>query len=355
MKVAHLSDLHLGYGTPSIRSGRERDVLRVFESAMVRVAELDPGLVVISGDVFDHPNVPAEPIAAFTRAVGRFHDECPDVPIAIVAGARDTPLEPDRLGPLAVIGALSGVHVATDRVVDITLGDVHLSLVPHRAVIGARRLGARSDPDARWNVLVAYASIVRDGAHALPLALEGWAYVALGSEHTRREVAPSVHYAGSLERIGPHPWSEAASEKGFLTADLESSRVTFWPVEARAVVNLAPIEAAGGGPATVARRLNEALAGVPGGIAGKLLRVPIRGLTADDLASLDQEVFESVRKQAADVVIEALPDGGSPRHRSSVTSMRAGADKEGDLGRLLNLARRLVDGAKVPLEEGVGS
>ena len=311
MKVAHLSDLHLGYAGAG--PGRAGDVLRAFESALARIAELGPDLVVVAGDVFDHPEVTASPIATFSRAVRKLRDGLPEVVVAVVAGVRDIPLEAGAHGPLMVIGALPGVEVATTTVRRLGLHDGKLcvTLLPHPAVMASRSLNVSPDPAAKWNVLVGHAALASGRSHAPAIARRGWDYVALGSSHAYTPVAERVCYCGSLERVGTDPWEESAIDKGFVTAQLESGEVTFWPVEARAAVSLAPIEATGGGTATVARRLGEALAGVPGGIDGKLLRVPVRGLSAEDMAALDREVLAGVRRRVAELRVEALPGQGA--------------------------------------------
>ncbi len=311
MKVAHLSDLHLGYAGAG--PGRAGDVLRVFEKALARIAELGPHLVVVAGDVFDHPEVTASPIATFSRAVRKLRDSLPEVVVAVAAGVRDIPLEAGAQGPLMVIGALPGVEVATTTVRRLALhdGELCVTLLPHPAVMASRSLNVSPDSAAKWNVLVAHAALASGRSHAPAIARRGWDYVALGSSHAYTPVAERVCYSGSLERVGTNPWEESAIDKGFVTAQLESGKVTFWPVEARAAVSLAPIEATGGGTATVARRLGEALAGVPGGIDGKLLRVPVRGLSAGDLAALDREVLAGVRRRVAELRVEALPGQGA--------------------------------------------
>ncbi len=314
MLVAHLSDLHLGYDGGAGGPGRAEDVVRVFEAAMARIGRLGAGLVVIAGDVFDHPNVTAPPIAAFSRAVRRLRERLPGVVVAVAAGTRDTPLDPSRQGPLAVIGALESVETATTAIrrVRIEAGPVAVTLVPNLAARREQLLKLEPDGGARWNVLVVHAVVEGQaggraaGRAAAAVPLRGWDYVALGASHARAKVAAHAHYCGSLERIGPDPWKEAAVDKGFLTARLDTGEVRFWPVEARAAVSLAPVDAADGGTATAARRLSEALAGVPGGIDGKLLRIPVRGLSPEDLANLDRELLARVRSRVAELRVDAL-------------------------------------------------
>lgn len=310
MTVAHLSDLHLGFAGAG--PGRGEDVLRAFANATARIAELGPQLVVIAGDVFDHPQVTAAAIAAFSREIRRLRESLPGVVVAVAAGARDIPLDGGH-GPLTVIGAMDGVEVAGTRSRSLRpCGDkVCVTLVPHTEVMSSHSLGVSPDPAVAWNVLVLHAEVASGRSHALAVPAGGWDYVALGSGHAYRRVGERACYSGSLERVGADPWEEAAIEKGFVTVQLESGEPTFWPVGARAAVSLAPVEATGGGTATVARRLGEALAGVPGGIDGKLLKIPVRGLAAEELAVLDREMLAGVRRRVADLRVEALPGQGA--------------------------------------------
>ncbi len=279
---------------------------------MARVGELAPELVVVSGDVFDHPRVTASPIATFTKAVGDLMDRLPGVAVAIAAGLRDTPLDAGRLGPLEVVGAVGGVEVATETVRRFRVGETggSVTLLPYAALVRAKRGRPVAEPDAHaeWNVLVAYADADFGRGRAWGAVAPGrWDYVALGSRHVRTQVAEGVHYCGSLERIGSDPWEEAATDKGFLLADLDSGSTTFCAVGARAVVSLAAVDAGAGGPVAVARRLSEALAGVPGGVEGKLIRVPVRGLAPNDLAAFDRDALEPLRKRVAGLRVDALP------------------------------------------------
>jgi len=223
VKLAHLSDLHLGYG-----SGRRgQDVLRIFENTLSRVADLAPDLVIISGDIFDHPSVTAYPIAVFSQALARLRDRLPTVSVILVAGIRDTPREAGGSGPLAVAATLDSVEVACSSVRQIGVlgGQASVTAVPHAAAADpwarTRSLGLSPSPEAKWNVLVAYASAVvpdesgQNPGPSLPppVSLRGWDYVALGSNHTCTQLAERVYFAGSLEGVDPVPGEEAAGDK----------------------------------------------------------------------------------------------------------------------------------------------
>lgn len=327
---------------------------------MARIGELAPELVVVSGDVFDHPRVSASPIATFARAVGDLMDRVPGTTVAIAAGLRDTPLDAGRLGPLEVVGELGGVEVATDSVRRIRVGDAggSVTLVPHAALAGAARGKAVAEPDgqAKWNVLVAYAEADSGrGAPAGAVAPGRWDYVALGSQHVRAQVAEGVHYCGSLERIGSDPWKEAATDKGFVLADLRSGAATFFPVGARAVVSLASVDAGAGGSAAVARRLSEALASVPGGVDGKLVRVPVRGLGPDHLAAFDRDALEPLRNRVAELRVDALPargrEAGDAKGQAGARPRRGAAAEPVSQAGVVRTLRDLQAGALRPLPD----
>lgn len=343
MKVAHLSDLHLGHAGSGLGSGRARDVARVFGEAVEQIGELAPALVVVSGDVFDHAQVGAPAIAVFARAVKDLADGVPGIVVAVAAGVRDTSVGVRQAGPLDVVAELDRVEVAVTGVRRFRLEehDASVTLAPHAAWVGDRGGAFVAEPEshAKWNVLAAYVDLAgrrddrtggvrpqgwdEDGHRRPRLELggvraQGWDYVALGSRHARTQVAERVHYSGSLERIGPDPWREAANDKGFVVADLESGATTFRPVRARAVVSLAPVDAGRGGAVAVGRRLSEALASVPGGIEGKLVRVPVRGLDPDDFAALDRDALAPLRQRAAGLRVDALPAPGRGRGTRSL-------------------------------------
>ena len=334
MKIVHLSDLHLGYGSGQ----RARDVLHAFESAVAKAAELAPELVVVSGDVFDHPRVDASAVAVLAKAVAQLRTRVPDVVVAVAAGTRDTPLDASAPGPLALVDEIESVTAACTSVRRLRIRDLnaHVVLVPHRAVTGPSPLEASPDPSARWNVLVVHAGVATAEAVRTPEAgqgggtqaasiqaasipLAGWDYVALGSDHAHRQVGERAWYAGSLERIGPNPWEEASDRKGFVAFDAQSGEATFCPVEARAVVSLAPVDATSGGAAAATRRLAEALAGVPGEIDGKLLRVPVKGLSAGGLAALDRDALTPLRQRASELRLVVLPADGNQGDRPTAT------------------------------------
>ncbi len=311
MIVAHLSDLHLGFRAYGrVEAGadvRERDVAAAFERAVQEVVRTRPDVIVIAGDVFDRPDPPAGAVVALARGLEVLRASLPDVPVLMVAGPRDTPRREGDPGALAVFDSFPNVQAATGlpRSILIERLGLHASLLPHRSV--TRPAPAMPEPDPRmpWNVLVLHAEESagsRSGVHVEPGA---WSYVALGGDHRRRKVAPNAHYPGSLERVALDPWAEAADEKGFLTVDLRTGRVSFHTVPGRPVVALAPVKVGRGEPERVRRRVREVTAEVPGGIAGKIVRLRLEGAAPADLLALQGEPLRELRAKALHLAVEA--------------------------------------------------
>jgi DNA repair exonuclease SbcCD nuclease subunit len=335
MIVAHLSDAHLGYRAYDRqergRNVREQDVEGAFRRALDAAIELRPGLVSVSGDVFDRPDPPSSAVVALAKGVESLRAALPETPVVMIAGSSDTPLREGGPGALAVFDTIPGVEAAHGEARSLRFhgGALHVLLVPHRSLLRRRPPELRPDPDARWNVLVIRGRVPRrarepseSGAGvssrasdrgAIALDPGGWDYVALGYRHGFQRVGPRMAYAGSLERIGPDPWQEAAEEKGFVTADLESGEVRFHPVPGRAVVELARIRIRPGDPEHTARRIREVVRETPGGIDGKIVRMRLEGLPGGEPPRLDEGLLSGLRERALhlSVRVDWPPSGPS--------------------------------------------
>jgi len=326
VRVAHLSDLHLGYRAfPRLERGgnlRERDLAAAFNQAIQEVARLTPDVVLLSGDLFHRADPPSTAFLTLTRGIRRFQELLPDVQIFAIAGESDTPSAPGDPGPVAVLDAVPGVEAAAGapRAVHLARLDAHVLLVPHRAVVRPPFPELRPDPGARWNLLLLRGHVTgavseAEGSPSSPPALlleaAGWDYVALGGSHQVRHWGGNVHGAGSLERVGPDPWREGAAEKGFLLADLEGGTVEFHPLPTRPVVDLAPIRAEADNPEAGTRRLRDLLEGFPGGVDGKLLRVRVRGDLLTPSEGVSAGLLAAVRRKAAHVEVSVEAPGES--------------------------------------------
>ena len=310
MIVAHLSDLHLGfraYGRAERGVDvRERDVAAAFERASQEVVNAGPDVVVIAGDVFDRPDPPAGAVVALARGLEVLRAGLPEAPVVLVAGPRDTPRRQGDPGALAAFDTFPNVEAATGLMRSILIErlGLHVCLVPYRALTRHPPALPEPDPRMKWNLLVLHA---QEGARGESVRVDPgeWSYVALGGEHRRRKVADGAHYSGSLERVALDPWSEAADEKGFLVVEMASGRTEFHTIPGRPVVALAPVKVGHGDPVRLRRRVMEVTAEVPGGIAGKIVRLRLEGATPADLLALQGKALRELRGAALHLAVEA--------------------------------------------------
>jgi exonuclease SbcD len=312
--VAHLSDLHLGFRAYGrVERGadmRERDVAAAFERASQEIVRLRPSVIVVAGDVFDRPTPPASAVVALARGLESLRSSLPDTPVLMVAGPRDTPRRPGDPGALAVLDTFPNVEAATGltRSILIERLGLHACLVPYRAVTRHAPPLPDPDPRMRWNLLVLHAESAKSGEEGIVVDPREWDYVALGGEHRRTTLGDRVRYSGSLERVALDPWDEAADEKGFLTVDLESGRVSFHAIPGRPVVALAPVKVGHRDPDRIRSRVKEVMGEVPGGIANKIVRLRLQGATPADLLALQGDPLRELNGEALHLAVEAGRD-----------------------------------------------
>ena len=221
MKIAHISDLHLGH----IRYRRERqgvnqrdiDVALAFHRAVDDIIAQAPDVVAITGDVFDksHPNNLS--IVDTTATLWRLRRALPDVPILLVAGNHDLARVIQRGILLPVFREIPGVTVATDRVLWVEHQGVPFCLVPTGAL--SKREAYAPRPGA---VLLIHAGLtgrvgIRSGGlqpspETIDPNVTGWSYVGLGDWHVAQQVGRRAWYAGSIEYTSSNPWGELKDE-----------------------------------------------------------------------------------------------------------------------------------------------
>ena len=329
MIIAHLADLHLGFRAyhrsgPTGENVREADVVAAFDRAVEAVVALEPGLVLVAGDVFHSVRPSNAAIAAAFRRFSSLTSRLPDTPVVIIAGERDTPRSADAATILTLFAEIHGVTVVTERAQRIRLDAIGASVLalPHAALARGERPAIAPDPAADLNVLILHGTLlgtVEDGALArgaeqggarLPedaVVLRDWDYVALGHLASAVEIAPHAWYSGSLEHTAGNIWAEAGREKGFLSYDTVARAATFHPVATRAVVDLPRIPAGELTAGELNTAIAEAVDGIPGGPAGKIVRLVITEMPRERMRELDHRRIREWRSEALHFVIEPRP------------------------------------------------
>lgn len=323
MRLVHLSDLHLGFRqyqrlTPGGINQREVDVADTFQRAMLQLAELEPDVIVIGGDVF-HTVRPSNPaiLRAF-RVFSALRERLPETPVVMVAGNHDAPRTTETGCILRLFREL-GVHVADSKAELFTFPTRSLAVLAVPDVPGIDRPPLLPPGGFTHNVLLMHGEVAGMlPAHAAPadraaieirteeLHADEWSYIALGHYHVYREVAPRAYYSGSLDYTSSNPWGELKEErdnripgKGFIEHDLQTGAHRFHPVApSRPLLDLEPIDASDMGAAEVDSALRARVDSVAGGIDDRVVRAVVRNVPRHVVRELDHAALREYRRRA---------------------------------------------------------
>lgn len=323
MRLVHLSDLHLGFRqyqrlTPGGINQREVDVADTFQRAMLQLAELEPDVIVIGGDVF-HTVRPSNPaiLRAF-RVFSALRERLPDTPVIMVAGNHDAPRTTETGCILRLFREL-GVHVADAKAELFTFPTRSLAVLAVPDVPGIDRPPLVPPGGFTHNVLLMHGEVAGMlPAHAAPadraaieirteeLHADAWSYIALGHYHVYREVAPRAYYSGSLDYTSSNPWGELKEErenrvpgKGFIEHNLQTGAHRFHPVTpSRPLLDLEQIDASDMGAAEVDSALRARVDSVAGGIDDRVVRAVVRNVPRHVVRELDHAALREYRRRA---------------------------------------------------------
>jgi len=341
MILAHLADLHLGFRAYHRMSAaginaRERDVAQAFRAAIDRLLELRPDLVLIAGDIFHSVRPSNSAVTDAFRQFSRLAAGLERVPIVVIAGNHDSPRAAETGSILRLLAEIPNVLVVDDQPRTIHLAPLETSVLclPHNALAAAERVSIDPDPSAKLNVLLLhgaltggvadqkirwlseYGAVQIDTGEIRP---ERWDYVALGHYHMATALAPNMWYCGAIERTSNNIWEER-TEKGFLTYDTDAGKATFHPLPTREVIDLQRFSAlrsrSGAAPipgdesryltaAEVDERIRERVEAIPGGIAGRIVRLVIEDVPREVLRDLDHKRVREWRAEALHFHLDA--------------------------------------------------
>lgn len=326
MKIAALSDLHLGFRqfdalSPDGINQREADVSNTFTRAIDLVIAEAPDLVTVAGDVFhqSHPSNPAI-VHAFNQ-FARLRKALPATEILVIAGNHDAPRRSDAGCILQLFRSLR-IHVVEHAAETIELPALDCEVLAVPDVVGIERPTLRPSTTRRHKVLLLHGEIagllpvrtVHD-IDAAALHAEAWDVVCLGHWHVAREVAPGAWYSGSLDYTSTNPWGEIAEQaergvngKGFLVHDLTARTTRFVPLPAsRAFLDLGPIYCGDATAAEIDAAIAREVDTTFGAIDGAVARVVLVDCERHRLRELDQEAIRAYRARALSFQLVTRP------------------------------------------------
>ncbi len=262
MRIAHISDTHLGFRAYSRQDStglnqREVDVMRTFDLALASVGEADPDIVLHTGDFFDVVRPSNHSIVNAFRRVSAFQKMRRGKPLVIVAGNHETPKSLDAgcilrlFGTPTGSGAIDGVFAVIDDGTSIRLPGLELLVLPTRGLHRKDEISLRPETSEPARVLAAHGLDASLGLGHADFSIEEfspdeWSYVALGDYHVRKELGPRAAYSGSTDYTSSNIWEEIAHPKGWYLIDTESGSREFVEVRpVRPAIDLEPIDGAG--------------------------------------------------------------------------------------------------------------
>jgi exonuclease SbcD len=351
LKLIHLADLHLGFRqyqrqTDRGLNQREADVAKAFKTAIDKIVEIKPDVIVISGDVF-HAVRPTNPaiLHAYTQ-FARLVESLPDTIIVMIAGNHDTPRTTETGWLLRLFSSL-GIIVVEEEPKHLRFDDLSVLAVPSPS----QNPVFQPDDSARYKVLVFHNLLdeiaTRIGPHARNAGNSSlkaidparWDYVAMGHYHVFEQLAPNAFYSGAIEYTSSNIWGEVDEErkkglgnkglgaKGFIEYDLAARTHKFHQLPgARRVVDIRQVEASGLTASELSDAICAAVDGCEGGIDDRIVRLIVRDVPRHILRDIDHRRIREFKRRALNFLLDARkPEpirleaiSGAPGRRASL-------------------------------------
>ena len=339
MRIAHIADPHLGYRaynriTSQGINRREADVFKAFQSSLAKVAEIQPDLILIAGDLF-HVVRPSNLTIQQTFREFALLRAKTNAPVVILGGNHDSPRSAQTGCILDLFSNLPGIYVAHSEYVQIPIRELNTSVfcLCHRALPQLSSLKIEPDPSSKYNILMVHGTIEGVIRHAYDLyeisrsqvISDAWDYIAFGHYHCFTELAPNAFYSGSLEYTSTSIWNETKQEKGFIEYNLDDHKiVNFHNVPTRDVIDLRPIDAAGVEADKLNLMINQRIKNISGGHLEKIVRLVVDNVPRSVQANMDFTMVRQIRSEALHFELQLRPpvrdgrkltssDGGTAR------------------------------------------
>jgi exonuclease SbcD len=318
MRIAHLSDVHLGYRAYSRTNEhgmnqREYDVLQAFRRALRAVHDAEPDLVLITGDLFHAVRPPNSSLIAAFQSLLEFQRGRNGAPLVIIAGNHETPRIAGSGCILALLKNLPGVQVVYDQIDGLEIPALNATLlcIPARGVPDIERRILQPSPNTRYNLLLLHGLLEGVTKFTLErpidrqkIVRDEWDYIALGDWHLYTQVAPNAVYPGATEFTSTNIWDEAGKPKGWVLYDAETRTHEFRAIRTRAVYDLVPIDAA----ELTAAELNEAIEAradaLGDALNGAIVRQRVWNLHPDLRPHIDGELLRELKARALHYLLD---------------------------------------------------
>ena len=239
MKILHFSDTHLGYHeldklSPTGINLREQDVYDAFEKVVDAALDIQPDLILHSGDFFHRPSPANRPMIFGLEQLSRLAEA--KIPIVVIAGNHETPKTIFTSPILKAFRTIPNVFpIFSQKYETVEFGDLVVHGIPHinDDALELLEMDKIQPVKGKFNIILLHTSIGKSfmmdeyGEKLYPPErlelLDKFDYVALGHWHNFQKVGKlkTGWYSGSTERMSE---AEAKSEKGFCIFNLEKGK-----------------------------------------------------------------------------------------------------------------------------------
>ena len=328
IKLAHLSDSHLGYEaypalSPRGNNQRGEDVARALLGVVVDIEAYDADLVIHAGDLGEKPVINVRYMLLAQSLFKRLTKRADGArrPVILIAGNHDLPRSRKEACWLDLLGQLPDVYVVCHSYSVIDLGskgygpqfdNVMVHTLPHdtlkevdfdlvRPIAGKRNILTSHGTAAGSDLFKR--GLGREFAIPVDVLGREWEYVALGHYHKRGPVSLGgasdnrIWYCGSAENISFRDLRENGTERGYLQVELgDALKVTPVNLPLRRMLRLPVIEAAGMAPADIEAALVARVE--KGDVESAVVGQVVEGISRDVWSLVDTQKARVAAKSA---------------------------------------------------------
>lgn len=236
MRIAHISDTHLGfrqYGLPE----REEDFTNAFIQAFTKILELKPDIIIHTGDFFESSHPPTRALKVAMEVLSKVSKK--KIPVFILPGTHDLPKTTSMTeSPTSLLTFIDGVYdfglmkrqnfTLTEKIdgQTLTICGIPYSIDPVKLKEHIKKMKAPKGisillfHEGIKEVFPEFEISIKD----LP---EGWSYYGVGHLHNHQifkhpKTQAPISYPGSIEITD---FSEINQEKGFNLVEIDGKDV----------------------------------------------------------------------------------------------------------------------------------
>ncbi len=316
MKLAHISDTHLGYRaynrfTPQGFNQRELDVMQTFKTCLDAIVQRDPDVIIHSGDLFHVVRPSNATIIETFKTLSRIQIQRQGRPFIIVGGNHDTPRTSDSGNILKLFDGIPGMHIHPADAAAFAIDDLDLEVlcVPNQSLAQRESIDWVPQLGKKHSLLSVHGIAtqamlptqsdfdVDDTKHNL------WTYVALGDFHKFQQYGKNVCYAGSTDFTSSNIWEETGTPKGWVYFDSQVGAIEFQEVHTRTVIDLPTLD----GDGLTSEGLSEKLVvGAKWNDELPIVRQLVRNVRPEVRAKISLDAVRSIQARALDYRLQTF-------------------------------------------------